>query len=308
MAGAVLLAGVAAVFAAILLVILAFAGQRSAAAGVRRGLASVERVYAVGSVPDRTTPFGARVAVPFGRRLGGIGRRLTPDGMRDRLQRSLDLAGNPVGWSLEAVTQVKGVALVIMAGFGALIGAGYGGVAGAVPGLVLGAAAGFYLPDLLVYNAGLRRQQELRRTLPDVLDMLTVSVEAGLGFDAAMAQVAANAAGPMVGESARVLQEMRLGSARADAMRAMAARTSVIELRTFASAVVQASELGIPVANVLREQAREMRVRRRQRAEELAQKVPVKILFPLIFLIFPALFVIILGPAVMRIIALFASA
>ncbi len=308
MSGVVLLAGVVAVFTAIVLAIVSFAGHRSAVVGVRRGLASVERVYAVGAIPDRTAPFGPRVAVPFGRRLGVLGRKLTPVGMRERLQRSLDLAGNPAGWSLDTVTQVKGVALVVIAGFGALFGAAAGGVVSAVLGIVVGAAAGFYLPDLLVYNAGLRRQQELRRTLPDVLDMLTVSVEAGLGFDAAMSQVAANAAGPMVGESARVLQEMRLGAGRADAMRAMAARTSVTELRTFATAVVQASELGIPVGNVLREQAREMRVRRRQRAEELAQKVPVKILFPLIFLIFPALFIIILGSAVIRIIAIFASA
>ncbi len=308
MGGVVLLAGITAVFAAIVLAVVSFTGERGAAAGVRRGLASVDRVYAVGAVPDRTAPFGPRVAVPFGRRMGVIGRKLTPVGMRERLQRSLDLAGNPVGWSLDTLTQVKGVALMVIAGFGLLFGAAVDGVFGAVLGIVVGAAAGFYLPDLLVYNAGLRRQEQLRRTMPDVLDMLTVSVEAGLGFDAAMSQVATNAAGPMVGETARVLQEMRLGSGRADAMRAMAARTSVGELRTFAAAVVQASELGIPVGNVLREQAREMRVRRRQHAEERAQKVPVKILFPLIFLIFPALFVIILGPAVIRIIALFASA
>ena len=127
--------------------------------------------------------------------------------------------------------------------------------------------------------------------------MLTVCVEAGLGFDAALSQVARNTTGPIAGEFARILQEMQIGKSRVEAFRALAARTTVPELNTLVSALVQADNLGIPVANVLRGQSHEMRLKRRQRAEEQAQKIPVKILFPLIFCVFPALFVIILGPA-----------
>jgi tight adherence protein C len=156
-----------------------------------------------------------------------------------------------------------------------------------------------------VYDVSERRQDRIRRTMPDILDVLTVSVEAGLGFDAALAQITRYGRGPLAGEFARVLQEMQIGRARVDALRALASRTSVAELKSFCAIVVQASELGVPIANVLREQAREMRVRRRQRAEELAQKVPVKILFPLIFCLFPALFVVVLGPGVINILHVF---
>ena len=162
-------------------------------------------------------------------------------------------------------------------------------------------AAGFFLPDVLLYNSGLKRQQRLAVSLPEGLDLLTICVEAGLGFDAALAQVARNLNGPLAAEFARVLQEMQIGKSRAEAMRAMAERTSVPELRAFVSALTQSSELGIPVANVLREQAKEMRVRRRQRAEAQAQKIPVKITFPLIGCLLPALFVIVLGAGIIEI-------
>jgi tight adherence protein C len=160
----------------------------------------------------------------------------------------------------------------------------------------LGAIGGFFVPDLLVYNAGVKRQDKIRKALPDTLDMLTVCVEAGLGFDAALAQVARNTDGPLASECSRLLQEMQFGKPRVDALRALGDRTTVVELRGLVSALVQASELGVPVARVLREQSAEMRTRRRQRAEEKAQKVPVKVLFPLIFCLFPALFVMVVGP------------
>jgi tight adherence protein C len=130
--------------------------------------------------------------------------------------------------------------------------------------------------------------------------MLTVCVEAGLGFDAGLAQVARNTEGALAAEFARALQEMQIGKTRAEALRAVADRTSVAELRAFVSALIQAGELGIPVARVLREQSREMRVRRRQRAEYRAQQVGVKITFPLILCIFPALIVIVLGPGLIE--------
>ena len=148
---------------------------------------------------------------------------------------------------------------------------------------------------------------EIRRTLPDIMDTLVVTVEAGLGFEAALAQVVRNGRGPMVGEFARVLHEMQIGRPRVDALREMAVRTSVNELKSFSSAVVQATTLGVPMAKVLRQQAAEMRLRRRQRAEELAQKVPVKILFPMIFCLFPALFVVVIGPGVIRLLDAFGN-
>ena len=132
---------------------------------------------------------------------------------------------------------------------------------------ILGGAIGFFLPDVLLYNSGHKRQSKIQIHLPDAIDMLTICVEAGLGFDAALAQVARNTNGPLAAEFARSLQEMQIGKSRSQALRAMADRTTVPELRVFVSALVQATELGIPVAQVLREQAKEMRVRRRQRAE-----------------------------------------
>lgn len=270
-------------------------------------LTAVEAAYGPGettkAAPEES--FGDRVLKPLALRLGRIGHRLTPDGLVARMHKSLALAGNPPGWPVERLMQVKGIGLVAGAGVAMLFGAGMGGILAILLFTLGGAAAGFLLPDLLIYNQGTRRQQEIANTLPDVLDMLTVSVEAGLGFDAAVAQVWQNAEGPMAGEFARVLQEMQIGLPRTDALRAMGERTTVMDLRNFASSVIQASELGIPIAAVLREQAREMRLRRSQRAEEKAQKVPIKILFPLLFCLFPALFVIIIGPGALRIIEMF---
>jgi tight adherence protein C len=231
--------------------------------------------------------------------LRGLALRLSPAGITAKLQRGLDLAGNPSRWNPDRVLAVKGLGLVGFAAFGALYGAHR-------PGLLIifatvGAAIGFFLPDLLLYNAGIKRQARLQATLPDAMDMLTICVEAGLGFDAALAQVARNADGPLAAELSRTLQEMQIGKSRTEALHSLAERTTVPELRVFVSSLVQASELGISVASVLREQSAEMRVRRRQRAEERAQKVAVKILFPLVICLFPALFVVIIGPGVIMI-------
>lgn len=273
--------------------------------------AAVSRTLAtIGYTERRVGPAGRtfteRVAFPLARRFGRVGTALTLGGSLARLQRQLDRAGNPPAWPVERVVAAKGIGLFAGAGGGALFGAMLGGGSTVVLCLVFGAALGFLGPDLAVYNVGVKRQDALRTSLPDVLDTLTICVEAGQGFDGALAQVARNGRGPMAGEAARVLQEMRIGKSRSEALRALANRTSVPELRGFASAVVHASDLGVPVGQVLREQAREMRTRRRQRAEEQAQKVPIKILFPTLFCLFPALFVVILGPGVINIAHAFA--
>jgi tight adherence protein C len=163
--------------------------------------------------------------------------------------------------------------------------------------LLLLGIAGFFGPDLAIYQIAYNRREQIRRDLPDALDLLTITVEAGLAFDAAMTQVARNTEGPLAEEFYRVLQEIQLGLSRGEALETMSERIDIEELSSFVSAVVQADSLGIPIAQVLRIQAREMRVKRSQRAEEAAMKVPVKILFPLIFCILPSLFIVVMGPA-----------
>jgi tight adherence protein C len=188
---------------------------------------------------------------------------------------------------------------------GVVLGFVIGRLPGALIGGLLGVVLGYWVPDVVLYDMSARRQEKIRNTLPDIMDTLIVSVEAGLGFDAALAQVTRYGRGPLAGEFARVLQEMQIGRSRVDALRALGQRTNVSELRSFCAIVVQATELGVPIANVLREQSKEMRIRRRQHAEERAQKVPVKILFPLIFCLFPAVFIVVLGPGVINIVDLF---
>jgi pilus assembly protein TadC len=233
-------------------------------------------------------------------RLRDLTIRLTPNSYGARLQRRLDLAGNPVRLPAERFMALKGVALVFGVLLGAVIGVHRGW--GLLLFALIGGAVAFWVPDLLLRVAGERRQEELRKGLPDVLDMLTVCVEAGLGFDSALGRVATNLEGPMSSECARVMQEMQFGKSRTEALRALADRTDVAEIKVFVSAFIQAGELGISIGAVLREQAAEMRVRRRQRAEEKAQKLPVKILLPLITCLLPAMFVVVLGPAAIKIV------
>lgn len=185
---------------------------------------------------------------------------------------------------------------------GIVIPLAFGGNVLAIIGCaVVFAAAGFMTPNMILYQTAYNRNERMRKELPDALDLLTISVEAGLSFDSAVAQVARNSTGPIADEFFRVLQEMQIGVSRRDAINALGERTDLAELRQFTSAMTQADAFGIPIANVLRVQAREMRIKRSQRAEEQAQKVPVKILFPLIFCILPTLFIPILGPAAIQI-------
>jgi tight adherence protein C len=156
-------------------------------------------------------------------------------------------------------------------------------------------------PNFYLYQRAYDRAAEMQKALPDAIDLLTISVESGLGFDAAVSQVARNTEGPLAGEFARMLQEMQIGRGRSDALRSMAERTNLRDLRGFVSAMVQADAFGIPVGQVLRVQSSEIRVKKRQWAEEQAQKVPVKILIPLIFCILPCLFIAVLGPAAISI-------
>lgn len=285
--------GVGAIATSIIAVVATVLRARPAQEGVSNALVSIEQTYAV-KEPAKADAVRARFDSLPGW-LSGLALRLSPANVAQRLQYRLDLAGNPAAWTPDRILAAKGTGLFALGGLGALYGASFS-IAWVVLCVGVGAALGFFLPDILLINSGQKRQHNIRKALADALDMLTVCVEAGLGFDAALTQVARNTKGQLAAEFARVLQEMQIGKSRTDALRAMTERTTVTELRSFVSALVQASELGIAMGTVLREQSRELRIRRRQRAEEQAQKVPVKILFPVIFCIFPALFIAIIGP------------
>ncbi|HEX6421802.1 MAG TPA: type II secretion system F family protein [Acidimicrobiales bacterium] len=241
-----------------------------------------------------------RAVEPLMVRLGRLAQRYTPQGRIAGLERRLLLAGTPAGWTVERVLAAK---VLIAAGGGAL------GLLRLVAspsafGLMLLLALvglGFFAPDLILRLKADERRDQVRRTLADAIDQLTVTVQAGLGLDAAMARVAARTRGPLGYELARVGQDVRAGMARSAALAAMADRVQVPELRHVVLALAQADRLGVPVARTLQVQAAELRVKRRQYAEEQAMKLPVKILFPTVLCILPALFVVVLGPAAISI-------
>jgi len=296
---AVLLGSVLSFFTGVAIVVANVAQASISRASVSRSL----RTIAVYGTADEQNPGVG----PFGRRVGRLGQATTPGVALARLRRRLDYAGNPPYWTVERIFETKGLGLIVLGVLGVVAGTALGGWSGAILGGLVGAAVGYFIPDVVVYDLSERRQEQIRRTLPDILDTLIVSVEAGLGFDAALAQVTRYGRGPLAGEFARLLQETQLGRSRVDALRALGQRTNVVELRAFCAILVQATELGVPIANVLREQANQMRVRRRQRAEERAQKVPVKILFPLVFCLLPAVFIVVLGPGMLSILDLMGS-
>jgi tight adherence protein C len=253
-------------------------------------------------------PARDRVWSPLYRAALALARRLTPIGARQNIERKLQMAGSPIGWNADRVlaSKVGGLAAGALAGVLLVVGLPlpWGVQVVGFLGLCL---LGYFLPNIVLINKLQRRQAQIRRALPDSIDLLTISVEAGLGFDAALAHVSRNTTGPLAEEFYRTLQEVQLGRSRSEAMRNLADRSTVPELSTFVLAMVQADVFGISVANVLRIQSREMRKKRRQLAEERAMKVPIKVLFPVLFCIFPALFVVILGPAIMRVAAAFSQ-
>lgn len=273
-------------------------------AAVGRSLAAVRAIDAAPAQLRKEVerPFSERVIAPLGDQVVGLGRRLVRADAAARIQHRLDVAGNPSGWDVARIIGVKALAAVVLTILGLMWTAGLG--LSVVQAIVLSAgvgAFGFVLPNIVLYNAGLKREHEMQRALPDALDLMTVSVEAGLAFDAALAKVVRNTDGPLAQEFARLLQEMQIGQGRGEAMRAMAERSTLPDLRSFSLAIVQADQLGVPIGRVLRIQSKEMRTKRRQRAEEKAMKVPVLITIPLVLFILPCLFLIVGGPAVIQV-------
>lgn len=247
--------------------------------------------------------FSRRALVPVLAKAARIARRITPLDARDRITRKLLLAGSPAGWDAERVMAFKIIGLVggFMLGF--LIGTSTHLSSFAVSLVTaLFTFAGFVAPDSIVNGRVEDRQREILRTLSDTLDLLTISVEAGLSLNAAISQVVQNVPGVLSQEFARMLQEIQLGVARSDAFRHLAERTDVDELNAFALAMIQADVFGVSIAGVLRTQAEQLRIKRRQRAEAKAQQIPVKIVFPLILCVLPSLFVVIVGPGAIRIV------
>jgi tight adherence protein C len=245
---------------------------------------------------------------PFQAKASKIARRLSGSDAPERIRLRLDVAGNPVGWTVERVQAGKVIGAIVMffvsVAFAQLVGFGLVVKILVIVGATL---AGWLGPNMFLYQKIYDRSGRMQRELPDAIDLMTISVESGLAFDAAVQQVAKNTEGPLADEFSRVLREMQIGKGRAEALRSLADRTNVDDVKSFVTAMVQADSFGIPIANVLRIQSHEMRTKRRQRAEEKAQKVPVKITVPLIFCILPCLFIAVMGPAVIHIMDSFAN-
>jgi tight adherence protein C len=286
----------------------------SAAAGTTAGgqaLSGVDRsvalVQALTNAPKELTKeydesFTDRIMAPLQGRASKLARRLSGSDAPERIRKRLDVAGNPVGWTVERVQAGKVIGAIVMFFLATALTTLMGTSIPVRLVLIAGATAvGWLGPNLYLYQKVYDRSNRMRRDLPDAIDLMTISVESGLAFDAAVQQVARNTEGPLADEFSRVLREMQIGQGRAQALRGLAERTEVDDLKSFVTSMVQADSFGIPIANVLRIQSSEMRTKRRQRAEEKAQKVPVKITIPLIFCILPTLFIAVMGPAVIHI-------
>jgi tight adherence protein C len=261
---------------------------------------------------ELSQPFRERVLLPLARRMGEFVVRFTPQASLQAIQHQLDLAGNPRGLD---------PTVFYVARLGASVGVGVlvffltwiaphdspfsffgpGGVAKSI--LMTGGAGvfGFFLPTMLLTSKITRRQDIITKAMPDALDLLTVCVEAGLGFDQAMAKVCEKWENDLSMGFERVIQEIRLGKLRREALRDMADRMDVADMTSFVAAIIQADQLGVSIGKVLRIQSEQMRMKRRQRAEKKAHEAPVKMLIPMVLLIFPSIYIVLLGPSAIQI-------
>lgn len=237
---------------------------------------------------------------------GDLGRRFTPRGQLDNMKRNATLAGMGAG-GFEAILAIKVIAAAVGATLIPLVLALAGLDVPVAPVAIGGGMVGFIGPDFWVARRGNARQEQIRRALPETIDLLAIAVQAGMGLEAAFELVSQSVPGPLGDEFYRLLQEIQLGSGRRQALQQLRDRTEVQELSSFALALIQADAVGSPIADVLHSSAARMRLMRKQAAKEAAAKLPVKLLFPMLFLIFPALMVIIIGPAALSIIEKFAG-
>ena len=289
----------------VLLIVYSLLGSRSSdpvqarltQLGTLEGVTSLEEIELQQPLMDRTLR-------PLMRRLSGSGTRLTSRERVGRTEVKLAEAGYPYGLRTIDFMGLKVVAAVITSGLAFLLF----GVAQRNPAattlIIAGVALliGFFVPDYWLTTRIRARQKAILLAIPDTLDLLTISVKAGLGFDAALGKVVEKTEGPLTDEFRRALAEVRIGKPRRDALKEMVARTNVPALTNFIGAIVQAEQLGVAIANVLEVQSEQLRIERRQRAEEMAAKAPIKMLFPLVGCIFPSMFIVILGPALILIV------
>src|SRR6187399_2527717 len=252
-------------------------------------------------------PFFERTVRPLANRLSGSMSRVTSNNFSEKTEKRLALAGNPgdlrvADWlGIKAIGAIVGAILFFVL-FGLVGVMGFPFFIGGLLMPVIGALFGYTIPEFWLGGRVKKRQKAILMMIPDALDLLTISVRAGLGFDAALGKVVEKLKGPLSDEFRRALAEVRVGKARRDALRDIVPRTEVIPLTNFIGAIIQAEQLGVSVSKVLQVQSEQLRIERRQRAEEQAAKAPIKMLFPLVGCIFPSLFIVILGPAIILIV------
>ncbi|MGE5593777.1 MAG: type II secretion system F family protein [Betaproteobacteria bacterium] len=249
-------------------------------------------------------PLGERLFGPVLQSINNLVMSVTPKHIVDAVKNKLDVTGNP--WNMTPgdyiLMRVVTLAIIPLAVFGLTLGLG---PSTALLLAFVVAAVGWLVPEMMMQSKKKEREKQIRKSLPDVLDLLTVSVEAGLGFDAALAKVVERKKGPLADEFALLLQEIRMGKPRRDALREVSERVKIDDITSFIASVIQADQLGVSIANILRIQSAQVRAKRRQQAEEAGMKAPIKMLFPLIFFIFPTLFVVLLGPAIIQVVTTF---
>jgi tight adherence protein C len=273
-----------------------------ARAASQRSAQAIESYHVDVREQQMMEPFSERVIAPIGQRLLELARSVTPAGYVEKLKKNIVHAGNPPGYEVDRILVWK----VLGAASGILWIILFSLLFSGSPIIMLVAIAAawamcFFLPDAQLSRNITERRASIQRDLPDALDLLVISVEAGLGFEQALDRTADAMPGPLAEELRRMLQETRMGASRSDALRALDERTNVEDLRTFIVAMLQADTFGVSIARILRTQADEMRVRRRQAAQEMSQKAPVKMLFPLVLCIFPATLVVVVMPGLIRI-------
>jgi tight adherence protein C len=251
---------------------------------------------------ELSQPLSERVVLPLARKFGEIALRFTPQNALQTTQRKIELAGNPRGLEPTVFWTLRFIAAVVVGGLMAFmmtIGLnqwGWGTKILVIFGFVI---LGFYMPELFLVSKIQRRQKDIRKAMPDALDLLTICVEAGLGFDGAMQKVYEKWDNELSLAFGRVLREIQLGKLRREALRDMSDRMGVAEMTSFVAAVIQSEQLGVSMAKVLRIQSDQMRIKRRQLAEEEAHKAPIKMLIPMALLIFPSICIVLMTPALL---------
>ena len=249
-------------------------------------------------------PFNQRVIVPILRRLGELSTAFTPQKVLDDTTRKLELAGNPGRIDASTFLASRFVVAVLFGGLLLMVGflaPKRWPLGQTILVVTIFTVLGFFFPQLWLQGRINARQKDIRKAMPDALDLLTICVEAGLGFEAAMSKVSEKWETQLSIALLRAIREIQLGKTRRDAMRDMADRIGLPEMTSFVAAVIQSEILGVSLSRVLRIQSDQMRVKRRQRAEEQAHQAPIKMIVPLALLIFPSIFIILLGPAAIQI-------